>query len=141
MNANTSLGRRGEDAAARYLGLIGWTIVERNWRCRQGEIDIVAHDGRSPVVCEVKTRSGTQFGSPFEAITNAKAVRLRRLAWQWAAARGVPGASIRVDVLCLIPAPSRAAPPHHGVPKPRRPADAGRAIVDGFEIEHLREVI
>ncbi|MBO2455291.1 YraN family protein [Actinomadura barringtoniae] len=148
MNANTSLGRRGEDAAAHYLNLIGWKVVDRNWRCRLGEIDIVAHDGRAPVVCEVKTRSSDQFGSPFEAITHEKAVRLRRLAWRWAAEHGVPGASIRVDVLCLIPAPNpgarrsdrviptqnrsaharnRGVPaPCGGVPAPRPPGYAGR---------------
>ncbi|MEU5878222.1 YraN family protein [Spirillospora sp. NPDC047279] len=124
MNANRTLGQRGEDAAAAYLTKIGWTIVERNWRCRQGELDIVAHDGRRHVVCEVKTRRGVTLGTPFEAITSDKAVRLRRLAWEWASHNGVPGARIRVDALCLLPA--------------RHPGDL---VVDGFSIEHERDVI
>jgi putative endonuclease len=116
MNAHISLGRRGEDAAAAYLAELGWTILDRNWRCREGELDIVAHDGRRHVVCEVKTRRSTRFGDPLEAITAAKAARLRRLAWRWAAANGVGGASMRVDVLGLT-------------------GDGDR-----FSIDHLREV-
>ncbi|RKS75012.1 putative endonuclease [Actinomadura pelletieri DSM 43383] len=102
MNAHISLGRRGEDAAADYLVGLGWTILDRNWRCREGELDIVAHDGRRHVVCEVKTRGSNRFGDPMEAITAAKAARLRRLAWRWAAAHGVSGTLVRVDVLGLI---------------------------------------
>ncbi|MFG1999374.1 YraN family protein [Spirillospora sp. NPDC048911] len=122
---NTILGRRGEDAASVYLVELGWTILDRNWRCRQGEIDIVAHDGRQHVVCEVKTRKNTMLGTPFEAITPEKAIRLRRLAWRWAAQHGVPGAAVRVDALCLLPAE----------PNP------GHDVFDGFDIEHLRGVI
>lgn len=116
MRQHIDLGRRGEDAAAGYLAGIGWTILDRNWRCSEGEIDIVAHDGRVPVVCEVKTRRSTRFGDPLEAITETKAARLRRLAWRWAAAHGARGTAVRVDVLGLV-------------------ADG-----DGFTIDHLREV-
>jgi putative endonuclease len=116
MNANKSLGTRGEDAAAAYLVRCGWTILERNWRCPEGELDIIAHDGRSHIVCEVKTRSSTDYGDPLEAITRQKARRLRRLAARWAAAHGVPAASVRVDVLGLVTDRS------------------------GFIIDHLREV-
>ncbi|GAA2574471.1 YraN family protein [Actinomadura fulvescens] len=123
---NLTLGRRGEDAASVYLAKLGWTILDRNWRCRLGEIDIVAHDGRQHVVCEVKTRKNTALGTPFEAITPQKAIRLRRLAWRWAARHGVPGDGVRVDVLCLLAEPPRAAPGD---------------VVDGFAIEHLRGVI
>ena len=115
MRAHISLGRRGEDAAADYLAGLGWTIIERNWRCPEGELDIVAHDGRGHVVCEVKTRGSDRFGDPLEAITADKAARLRRLAWRWAAAHGA-GTRVRVDVLGLI-------------------RDG-----DGFSIDHLREV-
>src|SRR3954468_9100233 len=57
MNANQDLGQRGENAAVRYLTGLGWTVLARNWRCAGGELDIVAHDGRRHVVCEVKTRA------------------------------------------------------------------------------------
>lgn len=116
MRAHISLGRRGEDAAADYLAGLGWTIVERNWRCDGGELDIIAHDGRGHVVCEVKTRGSARFGDPLEAISRDKAARLRRLAGRWAAERGAGGARVRVDVLGLV-------------------ADG-----DGFSIDHLREV-
>ena len=116
MNTSRSLGARGESAAVRYLVRLGWTILDRNWRCREGELDIVAHDGSRPVVCEVKTRSSTDYGDPLEAITPDKARRLRRLAWRWAAENGVPGAGIGVDVLALV------------------------GDRDGFTVRHLREV-
>lgn len=97
------LGRLGEEAAARYLAeRLGWRILERNWRCSEGELDIVAYDGRRHVVCEVKTRSGVLFGTPFDAVTPAKAARLRRLAGRWAAEHRVRAASVRVDVLSLV---------------------------------------
>ncbi len=64
MNAHINLGRRGEDAAVDYLVGLGWTIIDRNWRCREGELDIVAHDGRRHIVCEVKTRRSARFGDP-----------------------------------------------------------------------------
>lgn len=116
MNAHIDLGRRGEAAAADYLVKLGWTILDRNWRCHDGELDIVAHDGSRHVVCEVKTRGSARFGDPLEAITAAKAARLRRLAWRWAAAHGVSGMRVRVDVLGLV-------------------SDG-----DGFSVDHLREV-
>ncbi|HEU5158346.1 MAG TPA: YraN family protein [Streptosporangiaceae bacterium] len=112
-----ALGRRGEAAAADYLRRLGWTILDRNWRCRGGELDIVAYDGHRHVVCEVKTRSSARFGDPLEAITAAKAARLRRLAGRWAAQHGVSAAQIRIDVLGLV----RAGP-------------------DAFEVDHCREV-
>lgn len=124
---NAALGRRGEDAAARYLSQwLGWTIADRNWRCPEGEIDIVAHDGRRHVVCEVKTRSSDRYGAPIEAITPGKAGRLRRLAGRWAAAHGVPALTIRIDVLGLT---TGAAAPADGVVQ-----------IDGFEIDHHRGV-
>ena len=58
-------------------------VLDRNWRCELGEIDLVLRDGHTLVVCEVKTRSALRFGSPLEAVTEAKAARLRRLAARW----------------------------------------------------------
>ena len=72
------LGRYGEEVAAEHLVAAGLTIVARNWRCREGEVDIVALDGDVLVMCEVKTRRGVGFGTPLDAVTPAKAARLRR---------------------------------------------------------------
>lgn len=96
------LGRRGEAAAAAYLRRLGWTIVARNWRCSGGELDIIAYDGHRHVVCEVKTRTSPGYGDPIEAITAAKAARLRRLAGRWADQHGVSAAQIRIDVIGLV---------------------------------------
>jgi len=79
------LGRYGEELAAEHLVAAGLTIVARNWRCREGEVDIVALDGDVLVMCEVKTRRGVGFGTPLDAVTPAKAARLRRLAVRWLA--------------------------------------------------------
>jgi putative endonuclease len=102
MRAKDVLGRLGEDAAARHLAGLGWTILERNWRCPEGELDIVARDGAGLVVCEVKTRSGLVYGTPVEAVTPAKAARLRRLASRWLAAHGIGHATVRIDAIGLV---------------------------------------
>lgn len=94
-----ALGRWGEELAGRYLAERGMRVVDRNWRCRQGEIDIVAMDGECLVVCEVKTRSGTGFGQPVEAVTWSKYARLRRLAGEWLAAHPCRVADVRIDVI------------------------------------------
>lgn len=83
MAAKDDLGRRGEDLAAQFLSDAGYTIIDRNWRCPRGEIDLVARDGNDTVFIEVKTRSSTAFGHPFEAITTQKLARLKRLAHAW----------------------------------------------------------
>jgi putative endonuclease len=80
-----ALGRFGENVAADHLVASGLTVVARNWRCREGEVDIVALDGDVLVMCEVKTRRGVGFGTPLDAVTPAKAARLRRLALRWLA--------------------------------------------------------
>lgn len=84
MAAKDELGRRGEQLAAEYLQQQGLAVLARNWRCGEGELDIVATDGAATVVfCEVKTRSGTGFGTPLEAVTRGKRRRIRRLAFLW----------------------------------------------------------
>jgi putative endonuclease len=102
------LGSYGERMAARYLTERGLDVLDQNWRCDLGEIDIVARDGGCLVVCEVKTRRSTTFGQPIEAVDHRKLARLRRLAAAWLAERRavgspVPGvAGIRVDVVGVL---------------------------------------
>lgn len=94
-----ALGRHGEGVAARYLESQGFEIVERNWSCTHGELDIIAFDRaeRALVFVEVKTKSGPGFGQPLEAITVAKARKLYQLARLWLRDRGRRAKAIRVD--------------------------------------------
>lgn len=96
------LGRFGEDLAARHLTDAGLVILERNWRCAEGEIDIVAADGTTLVICEVKTRTGTAFGDPAEAVVGDKALRLRRLALRYLGERGLDWQELRFDVVTVV---------------------------------------
>jgi putative endonuclease len=108
------LGERGEDAAAAYLERAGFTIVERNWRCSAGEIDIIAMDGETVVLCEVKTRRSTSKGSPSDAVTPAKRQRYARLASAYVQEAGLPETEIRFDVIAiLVIAEDRALLRHH----------------------------
>jgi putative endonuclease len=108
------LGERGEDAAAAYLERIGVTVVERNWRCPQGEIDIVGLDGESVVLCEVKTRRTPAKGNPEEAITAAKRRRYARLAQAYLQESGLTKVTVRFDVIgLLVIAEDRALLRHH----------------------------
>jgi putative endonuclease len=83
VRASDALGRYGEDLAVATLTSAGIDVICRNWRCREGEIDVLARDGSTLVVCEVKTRAGLLFGTPLEAVTALKLARLRRLAVRW----------------------------------------------------------
>ena len=94
LNAKDALGKHGEQLAAEYLQQAGFRIVDRNWRCAKGEIDIVMVDRRALVACQVKTRSSTEYGTPLEAITRQKIRRLRHLAVSWVLAHGVLFAEI-----------------------------------------------
>jgi putative endonuclease len=96
------LGRRGEALAADYLAGIGLVVLARNWRCRDGELDLVATDGQRLVVCEVKTRSGTGYGEPSEGVTPAKAARIRRVTAAWLRVYRVGWCEIRFDVLAVL---------------------------------------
>jgi putative endonuclease len=106
MAAKDELGQRGERIAERHLVALGMTVLDRNWRCPQGEIDLVLRDGDETVFVEVKTRTSDAYGHPLEAITVPKLARLRRLAAAWCAAH--PGTGrIRVDAVAVV-APRRA---------------------------------
>jgi putative endonuclease len=106
MAAKDDLGRRGETLAADHLVASGFEIVERNWRCPQGEIDIVATRAGELVFVEVKTRTSAAFGHPLEAITVVKLARLRRLAAAWCEAHPDNHLPIRIDAIGII-APTR----------------------------------
>ncbi|MGI8433505.1 MAG: YraN family protein [Nocardioidaceae bacterium] len=108
-----ALGDFGERLAERHLVEAGLVVLDRNWRCAAGEIDIVARDGDVLVVCEVKTRSSDRFGTPLEAITALKGARLHRLAWAWVFAHGLRCRAVRVDVICVLQRRSEAARVEH----------------------------
>ena len=110
--ARQALGAYGEEVAARHLVQQGLVLLERNWRCDEGEIDLVLRDGPTLVVCEVKTRSSVTAGTPHEAITDDKLARLKRLGERWAQERGVRPEGTRIDLVAVL--------------RPRR----GPAIVD-----------
>jgi len=99
--ARQAIGAYGEAVAARHLSELGLVVLERNWRCDEGELDLVLRDGSVLVVCEVKTRTSLVAGTPHEAITDAKLARLRRLAERWAHERGVRPAGIRIDLVAV----------------------------------------
>lgn len=111
--AKDELGREGERLAAEHLVARGLVILARNWRRREGELDVVATDGRSLVVCEVKTRSGVGYGLPVEAVTRAKAARIRRLAHQWLAESRARFVDVRFDVVAVLLLPGRAPQVEH----------------------------
>ncbi|QSB22616.1 YraN family protein [Curtobacterium sp. 24E2] len=99
---NGRLGRFGEDQAVKWLQERGFRLLERNWRCARGEIDIVAWDSCTLAFIEVKTRSGTTTGHPFEAITATKRTRMRRLVAEWFDAHPeVSARAIRIDVVAV----------------------------------------
>ncbi len=97
-----ALGAAGEDLAAAWYGQRGYQVVARNWRCKQGELDLILRKGPTVVFCEVKSRSSLAFGSPFEAVTAEKRRRLRRLAAAWLDASEVGAAQIRFDVVGVL---------------------------------------
>ncbi|MGB3828368.1 MAG: YraN family protein [Ornithinimicrobium sp.] len=96
-----AIGDHGEQIAVDHLSARGVQIVERNWRCNLGEIDIIGIDGETLVFYEVKTRRSARFGSPAEAVTRAKAARLRQLAGRWMNAHVHHAPLVRIDVLAL----------------------------------------
>ena len=113
MAAKDTLGRRGEDVAVEFLQRHGLVVLARNWRCREGEIDVIATDSTRLVVCEVKTRSGTAYGEPAEAVTERKAARIRRVTQAWLASYQVPWCEVRFDVIAVLCEPGRPATLQH----------------------------
>ncbi len=104
-----ALGQWGEQLAADHLISLGMQVLARNWRCELGELDLVARDGDGTVVfVEVKTRAGTGFGEPAEAVGRVKARKLRTLACRWLLEHRPPGASeLRFDVVAIVKRPGQ----------------------------------
>jgi putative endonuclease len=97
-----ALGQRGEDLVARWYETGGYEILDRNWRRREGELDLILGRGRTVVFCEVKTRTSNRFGAPVEAITRVKQQRIRTLAARWLAERRLGGRDLRFDVASVM---------------------------------------
>ncbi len=104
MRVKDAVGRFGEQVAVEHLQDAGVTILDRNWRCREGELDIVARDGDTLVFVEVKTRSSSAFGLPAGAVSARKVHRIRRLAKAWLQANREFGywESLRFDVIAVL---------------------------------------
>ncbi|WP_378732535.1 YraN family protein [Nocardia brasiliensis] len=102
MTDKQALGAQGEELAAQFLQAAGMEIVSRNWRCRYGELDLIARDAEVTAFVEVKTRSGLGFGIPAEAVTFTKRQRIRRLALLWLAEQDGPWRHIRFDVVSVL---------------------------------------
>jgi putative endonuclease len=95
-------GIDGEDVAAAWYRSQGYEIVERNWRCRDGELDLIMRNGRIFVFCEVKSRATDAFGSPLESVTHDKRQRIRHLAARWIQESKIRPAEIRFDVAAVL---------------------------------------
>ncbi|MGW8568399.1 YraN family protein [Isoptericola sp. NPDC055881] len=114
MRAKDAVGQYGERVAARHVEAQGLQVLERSWRGTRGELDLVARDGDVLVAIEVKTRRGTAFGHPAEAVSPAKLARVRRLTGQWLAEhRHVRCREVRVDVVAVVLPKSGAAQVEH----------------------------
>lgn len=103
--ARLRLGAAGEQRAADWYAAHGYAVVARNWRCKEGEIDLICTRGRTLVICEVKTRSSLAYGHPAEAVTPAKQKRLHTLALLWLRAQDPPvrADALRFDVAAVLP--------------------------------------
>ncbi len=97
-----ALGEYGERLAERHLVAQGMVVLDRNWRCPVGEIDLVLRDGDVLVVCEVKTRSSVQHGTPHEAVGDVKLDRLRRLGTRWQHEHDLSVPEVRVDLVAVL---------------------------------------
>ncbi|MCR2811643.1 YraN family protein [Microbacterium sp. zg.Y1090] len=103
MAAKDERGRAGEARAARHLQDAGWQVLDRNWRCAQGELDLIAARGGELILVEVKTRRSDAFGHPLEAVDERKRRRLWQVAYAWMAAHPdvVQGRMLRLDVIAI----------------------------------------
>ena len=110
---NRALGAYGEALAARHLIEQGMILLDRNWRCDAGEIDLVLREGDVLVICEVKTRSSNECGTPHEAISETKLARLRELATRWCTDHGVQPTDVRIDLVAIIRPPRGASQIDH----------------------------
>lgn len=112
--AKDELGRYGEELAVLHLSAAGLEVLERNWRCREGELDVVAREADGTVVfVEVKTRSTAAFGQPSEAVSRAKAARIRTLACRWLLQNPCGGVPLRFDVVSVVRERGAAPVVHH----------------------------
>ena len=96
------LGADGEARVARHYEARGYGVLDRNWRCREGELDLVLRHGRTLVVCEVKARSSAAFGTPAEAVTEKKQAKLRLLARRYLETAPFRPREIRFDVAAVL---------------------------------------
>jgi putative endonuclease len=111
---NKELGRRGEDIACIYLAENGSTVLERNWKCKAGEADIIAKDGADMVFIEVKTRSSLAAGLPEDAVTRSKRARYEGIAMHYLAANRHRSSPVRFDVISvMLMGDSQAFVRHH----------------------------
>jgi putative endonuclease len=107
VDARRALGDAGEDAVVDWYRRAGYDVLDRNWRCREGELDLVVARPGEIVFCEVKTRRGTGFSAPVEAVTRVKQRRLRTLAARWLQEHAdVHARDLRFDVASVV-APHR----------------------------------
>ncbi len=102
MDTRKKLGNRGEKIAANFLRKRGYRIIEKNYRSRLGEIDIVARENDSVVFVEVKTRRSTDFGLPEEALSYDKRRRLSKVAMGYLAHRRIEDINCRFDVVSIL---------------------------------------
>ena len=105
-----ALGRYGEDVAALHLRAAGMQVLSRNWRCREGELDLVAREADGTLVfVEVKTRSGSGYGAPSEAVDRRKSAKVRQVACRWLVEHRPAGAGdLRFDVVSIVRRPGWA---------------------------------
>lgn len=102
MADHNKLGYRGEKLAFKFLQEQGYDIVARNVKGRSGEVDLVAYDGNLLAFIEVKTRTSTRFGYPFEAVSDKKQDQIRRVAEEFIARQGLVNYSYRFDIVSIL---------------------------------------
>ena len=110
---NRSVAAHGERLAARRLVEQGMVLIDRNWRCDLGEVDLVLRDGDVLVFCEVKTRTSSAYGHPLEAVGATKGERLRQLAVRWVEEHGGQPGGVRIDLVGVLLAERGAAEIEH----------------------------